>query len=279
MRARFEDRVWYLHGRYSHHFHHLHSRHLGVRDGVPRYQLHQRRFVCDLPYGWLFAWQSQAIGNSVCYLPARDRWSSTPVSVIIVAALTLLVPWVTLGQFKSLVAHREAGYTTQVHRPDAFGVLVMRVALNVRLATDTLRVAVEKAGSGGDAFGYVSGGGGQTAATTSTTMAQQVIHAEAPAPVFSQQAAPNVGDPWECIASYESGGGPPNPPNWSINTGNGYSGGLQIANSEWAEYAPPGDQAGIAADWPPSVQIAAAERLLEAQGWGAWPHTAPLCGR
>ena len=74
------------------------------------------------------------------------------------------------------------------------------------------------------------------------------------------QAAPN----WDALAQCESGG------NWSINTGNGYSGGLQFAPSTWAAYG--GKQyASSAAGASREQQIAVAERVLAGQGPGAWP--------
>ncbi|MBZ8176265.1 DUF348 domain-containing protein [Corynebacterium poyangense] len=72
------------------------------------------------------------------------------------------------------------------------------------------------------------------------------------------------GGVWDSIAQCESGG------NWATNTGNGYSGGLQFSPSTWAAYggtayAPSADQASR------EQQIAVAERVQAAQGWGAWP--------
>ncbi|MFI2759934.1 transglycosylase family protein [Streptomyces echinatus] len=72
---------------------------------------------------------------------------------------------------------------------------------------------------------------------------------------------------WDTVAQCESGG------NWSINTGNGYYGGLQFSASTWAAYggtayAPQANQASKA------QQIAVAEKVLAAQGKGAWP----VCG-
>ncbi|MET9931703.1 MULTISPECIES: transglycosylase family protein [unclassified Streptomyces] len=69
---------------------------------------------------------------------------------------------------------------------------------------------------------------------------------------------------WDRVAQCESGG------NWSINTGNGFYGGLQFTNSTWAAfggtaYAPRADQASKA------QQIAVAEKVLAGQGKGAWP--------
>jgi hypothetical protein len=71
---------------------------------------------------------------------------------------------------------------------------------------------------------------------------------------------------WDAIAQKESGG------NWSINTGNGYGGGLQISPTTSAALGGPSTAAGIAA-LPKAQQIALAEKILAAQGPGAWPNT------
>ena len=73
---------------------------------------------------------------------------------------------------------------------------------------------------------------------------------------------------WDAIAACESGG------NWSINTGNGYYGGLQFSSGTWlayggGSYAPTADRASR------SAQIAVAEKVLQGQGIGAWP----TCGK
>ncbi len=70
---------------------------------------------------------------------------------------------------------------------------------------------------------------------------------------------------WDQVAQCESTG------NWSINTGNGYYGGLQFSASTWAAYggtayAPTADKASKA------QQIQIAEKVLASQGKGAWPH-------
>ncbi|MDI9886911.1 transglycosylase family protein [Streptomyces sp. HNM0645] len=70
---------------------------------------------------------------------------------------------------------------------------------------------------------------------------------------------------WDAVAQCESGG------NWSINTGNGYYGGLQFSASTWAAYggtafAPTADKASKA------QQIQIAEKVLAGQGKGAWPN-------
>ncbi|QHC20707.1 transglycosylase family protein [Streptomyces sp. GS7] len=68
---------------------------------------------------------------------------------------------------------------------------------------------------------------------------------------------------WDKVAQCESGG------NWSINTGNGYYGGLQFSNSSWA--AAGGTKYAARADLATKAQqIAVAEKLLAIQGPGAW---------
>ncbi|MFE4174689.1 transglycosylase family protein [Streptomyces sp. NPDC056909] len=69
---------------------------------------------------------------------------------------------------------------------------------------------------------------------------------------------------WDQVAQCESGG------NWSINTGNGYYGGLQFSGSTWAAYG--GTAYAARADLASkSQQIAVAEKVLAGQGKGAWP--------
>jgi nucleoid-associated protein YgaU len=72
---------------------------------------------------------------------------------------------------------------------------------------------------------------------------------------------------WDAVAQCESGG------NWSINTGNGYYGGLQFSASTWAAYG--GTQYAATADQASKdQQIEIAEKVLAGQGKGAWP----VCG-
>ncbi|MEU4652783.1 transglycosylase family protein [Streptomyces sp. NPDC023723] len=69
---------------------------------------------------------------------------------------------------------------------------------------------------------------------------------------------------WDTVAQCESGG------NWSINTGNGYYGGLQFSSSTWSAYG--GTQYASSADQASKdQQIQVAEKVLAAQGKGAWP--------
>ncbi len=108
--------------------------------------------------------------------------------------------------------------------------------------------------------------------------APQPVPAPQPAPVPSGR--PGGGPPpanpgpvagahdWSGVARCESGG------NWSINTGNGYYGGLQFSQRTWeafggAAHAPRADLA------TQSEQIAVAEKVLAVQGARAWP----TCGK
>jgi uncharacterized protein YabE (DUF348 family) len=96
--------------------------------------------------------------------------------------------------------------------------------------------------------------------------------APAPAPAPAAAPAPPAssggGLNWDGVAACESGG------NWSINTGNGYYGGLQFDMSTWlanggGAYAPRPDLASKAA------QIAVATSLYQKAGSAPWP----VCGR
>lgn len=90
-------------------------------------------------------------------------------------------------------------------------------------------------------------------------------------PVAASPAGAATAAEWDKTAQCESSG------NWSINTGNGYYGGLQFTNSTWAAYggtayAPRADLA------TKEQQITVAERVLwkgyngtPPQGKGAWP--------
>ena len=69
---------------------------------------------------------------------------------------------------------------------------------------------------------------------------------------------------WDDLAQCESGG------NWSINTGNGYYGGLQFLTSTWLAYGGGefADRADLATR---GEQITIAERVRDDVGYSAWP--------
>lgn len=95
--------------------------------------------------------------------------------------------------------------------------------------------------------------------------------AEAPAPVEATPApaqpaaaaAPQAasGSVWDQLAQCESGG------NWSINTGNGFYGGLQFTISSWQAVGGSGLPSNASRD----EQIMRGQMLQARQGWGAWP--------
>ena len=89
------------------------------------------------------------------------------------------------------------------------------------------------------------------------------------APVQAAAAVPasSGGANWSAIAACESGG------NWGASTGNGFYGGLQFTEQTWLAYGG-GQYAASANLASPAQQIAVAQRVLAAQGIGAWP----VCG-
>ena len=102
--------------------------------------------------------------------------------------------------------------------------------------------------------------------------------APAPAPVAQQGPASvpvatssypssSGGVNWSAIAACESGG------NWSTNTGNGFYGGLQFSQGTWDAYGG-GQYSSTASGASEGQQITVAQRVLAAQGIGAWP----VCG-
>jgi resuscitation-promoting factor RpfB len=77
----------------------------------------------------------------------------------------------------------------------------------------------------------------------------------------SSSSSTPSGSVWDKLAECESGG------NWSINTGNGYYGGLQFSLSTWRAYG----GSGYPHQASREQQIAIAKKLQAAAGWGSWP--------
>ncbi|UQA91734.1 LysM peptidoglycan-binding domain-containing protein [Streptomyces halobius] len=79
------------------------------------------------------------------------------------------------------------------------------------------------------------------------------------------------GGTWDRLAGCESGG------RWHIDTGNGFSGGLQFAHRTWRSFG--GGVYGTRASRATrEQQIRVGERVLARQGWGAWPACAARLG-
>ncbi len=96
----------------------------------------------------------------------------------------------------------------------------------------------------------------QNASTTSR-------RSSAPKQTVAASNAPAVasGSVWDQLARCESGG------NWSINTGNGYYGGLQFSAATWRGVG----GSGLPHQHSREEQIHRAEILLARSGWGQWP--------
>lgn len=89
--------------------------------------------------------------------------------------------------------------------------------------------------------------------------------------VVAQAPMANATSDWDRLAQCESGG------NWSINTGNGFYGGLQFMKSTWDAMG--GQQY---AEYPHQAtreqQIAVATELQARYGWGQWPSCSAQLG-
>jgi resuscitation-promoting factor RpfA len=104
----------------------------------------------------------------------------------------------------------------------------------------------------------------RTAKKVTKTAALTGVAAAVPVVGFSGLAHAASTDTWNRLAECESSG------NWQINTGNGYYGGVQFAQPTWEEFG--GTKYASRADLATkSEQIAIAEKVLDVQGWNAWP--------
>jgi LysM repeat protein len=81
------------------------------------------------------------------------------------------------------------------------------------------------------------------------------------APAAPRSSGAVGGTVWDRLAQCESGG------NWAINTGNGYSGGLQFTPGTWQANGGTGSPQNASR----AEQIRVAQRVQASQGWGAWP--------
>ncbi|MDN4172639.1 transglycosylase family protein [Nocardioides sp. SOB77] len=102
----------------------------------------------------------------------------------------------------------------------------------------------------------------RTLVSTAALAAATVVPVLAPVAQAPAQAAPER--TWDRLAQCESGG------RWHLDTGNGYYGGLQISKQTWDGFG-----GRRLAPFPHGAskaeQIRVAERIQDAQGWGAWP--------
>jgi len=107
--------------------------------------------------------------------------------------------------------------------------------------------------------------------TTGRTIARTALAgAVAGVPLLSAAPAADAATDatWDRVAQCESSG------DWSINTGNGFYGGLQFTANTWRAFGG-GQFADMAHRATRAQQIVVAERVLAGQGWTAWP----VCSR
>jgi len=156
---------------------------------------------------------------------------------------------------------RSVGFGTIVHDDSSLAQGTVKVVRAGRVGSEKLTYQVRGTN------GKVTSKRLSSRVVTTAPVAQIEIHgthvtpAPAPAPA---QTYTSTGSVWDRIAACESGG------NWAINTGNGYYGGLQFSSSTWLGYGG-GAYAPTANLASREQQIAIAERVQAAQGWGAWP--------
>lgn len=103
--------------------------------------------------------------------------------------------------------------------------------------------------------------------TVLTEPVDEIVEVGTAAPVAPNYAPGN--SVWDRLAQCESGG------NWSINTGNGYYGGLQFSLGTWQAYG----GTGLPSNASRETQIAIATKVRDASGgYGAWPGCAAALG-
>jgi nucleoid-associated protein YgaU len=108
-----------------------------------------------------------------------------------------------------------------------------------------------------------------TAARRGVTVAAVSMAGLALSATAANAAVPAAsGSTWDALAQCESGG------NWAINTGNGFSGGLQFTPQTWAGFGGTGSPENASR----AQQIAVAEKVQATQGRGAWPACAAKLG-
>ncbi|MGH9112431.1 MAG: transglycosylase family protein [Acidimicrobiales bacterium] len=142
----------------------------------------------------------------------------------------------------------------------------------INLRRDSSRVDLAKASARESMRTTTTAPPTTTTAPPTTTTAPPTTTTEPPpppttaAPVEPPPSSGGLGDPnnyatWDALAQCEAGG------NWSINTGNGYYGGLQFSLGSWQGVG----GTGYPHEHSRETQIAMGQRLQASSGWGAWP--------
>ena len=89
-----------------------------------------------------------------------------------------------------------------------------------------------------------------------------------PPPPPSEPGDPDDPETWERLAACESGG------RWSLNSGNGYYGGLQFSLASWRDVG----GSGYPHEASKAEQIKRGKILQARYGWGQWPYCADQLG-
>ena len=108
----------------------------------------------------------------------------------------------------------------------------------------------------------------QSSPSSSDDSSSQAESAPAPEAAPAAESSGSGSGVWDRLAQCESGG------DWSINTGNGYYGGLQFSQGSWEAAGGSGSPANASRE----EQIRVAENLQSMQGWGAWPSCSSQLG-
>jgi uncharacterized protein YabE (DUF348 family) len=101
----------------------------------------------------------------------------------------------------------------------------------------------------------------KSSSTTTKPVSQVILVGTKETSTSSSGGGGVSGGVWDRLAQCESGG------NWSINTGNGFYGGLQFSLGTWRAYG--GN--GMPNKASKASQIAIAQKVQADVGWGAWP--------
>lgn len=128
-------------------------------------------------------------------------------------------------------------------------------------------VSAGSAGSKTVTYSVTTKNGAEVSRTeVSSTVTQEATEKVVSRGTKAKPAAASVasGSVWDALAKCESGG------NWAINTGNGFTGGLQFLTSTWLAYGG-GAYAPTAAGATREEQIEIAKKVQARSGWGAWP--------
>jgi uncharacterized protein YabE (DUF348 family) len=219
---------------------------------------HQRRPVLTTD-----ATVGQVLSDLDISLRKHDRLSPL-MAAPITPHMTIVVTRVFI---KRVVEHQAIDYTVITHKDSSM----------YNDQSDVVTAGVEGSRKVVYSATYVNGTFAHRTLVNSVVVRQPVDEVKnvgtksrpAPKPAASSAAVPSSssGLNWDAVAACESGG------NWSIDTGNGFYGGLQFTNSTWQAYGG-GAYASQANYASREQQIAIAEKVYQGQGAGAWP----VCG-